>query len=371
MTIAVVGSGAWGTALAQVFASEAKPVRLWARNPDLARWLAEKRTNPTYLPGISLHPDVRVTADLEEALSGATIVILAVPSHGLRAVAERCRPFLRRGMVVVSATKGLEIGSCLRMTEVLDEVVGRDGDVGVAAMSGPNIAVEVARGLPAATVVASADPRVAARVRDACNGTILRVYSNDDVVGVEYGGALKNIVAIAAGICDGLGAGDNGKAAIITRGLVEIARLGVRAGASPLTFAGLTGLGDCVVTCISPHSRNRGLGEAIARGRSLEEVLAATPQVAEGVNAARVAQMLAAKHAVDMPIVAAVARVLFEGHPIAEAVAELMRRGARDELREFGLGPRIADALGDVPRASCDRRDTIADGRATGSSSGG
>src|SRR5438132_6339799 len=310
--IAVIGAGAWGTALAQVFSRGGKPVSLWARDPALAQRIGRERRNPAYLPGIPLRGDIRVTDDLATALAGATVAILAVPTHGLRDVVTRCRPSLGPDAVVVSAAKGFEATTCLRMTEMLVEVVGKKEASRVAAMSGPNIAIEIARGLPAATVVAAGDPRTAALVRDTCNGTQLRFYSNDDVVGVEYGGALKNIVAIAAGICDGVGAGDNGKSALITRGLAEMARLGVRAGASPLTFAGLTGLGDCVVTCTSPHSRNRRLGEAIARGQTLSEVEAGMFQVAEGVNAARAARTLAERHDVEMPIVAEVCAVLFE-----------------------------------------------------------
>jgi glycerol-3-phosphate dehydrogenase (NAD(P)+) len=337
--IAVVGAGAWGTALAQVLAAGGKPVTLWARDASLAARIARERRNPAYLPGISLSPDIAVTAELEQALATASLVILAVPTHGLRDVAGRCQPMLPAACAVVSAAKGFETERGLTMSEVLVEVMGEAERSRVAAISGPNIAPEIARGLPAATVVASSCAETAARVRDTCNGTGLRFYSNEDIVGVEYGGALKNIVAIAAGVCDGVGAGDNGKAALITRGIAEMARLGVRAGARPLTFAGLTGLGDCVVTCTSRYSRNRGLGEAIGRGRSLAEVEAGMFQVAEGVNAARAARMLAEQHGVEMPIVTQVCAVLFEGKPIIEALGDLMRRGARDELREFGLDP--------------------------------
>ena len=205
------------------------------------------------------------------------------------------------------------------------------------ALSGPTIAVELARGLPAAAVVAGLDAAAAETVRDLLTGSQLRVYSSPDLLGVEFGGAVKNVVAIAAGICDGLGVGDNGKAAIITRGLAEMARLGVAAGARPLTFAGLTGLGDCILTCASPHSRNRRLGEALARGRSLNEIVASTPMIAEGVNATRAAVRLAARHGVEMPIATEVHAVLFEGKPIGEAVSDLMRRGAADELHGLGL----------------------------------
>jgi len=337
MSIAVVGAGSWGTAMAHALAGEDKAVTLWARDPALAGQIAATRESPRYLPGIRLHDSVRVTAELAEALRGAEVAVLTVPTHGLRAIAERCVPHLDAGTAVVSAAKGFEAGTSRRMSEVLGEVLGAGAEARVAVMSGPNIAPEIGRGLPAATVVASLDPGTAARVRDTLTGTQLRVYSNDDLIGVEYGGALKNVVAIAAGIADGLGAGDNGKAALITRGIAEMARLGVRAGARALTFAGLTGLGDCVVTCMSPLSRNRRLGEAVGRGLTLAEAQAATHMVAEGVHTAPVAAALAARHGVEMPIVGEVCAVLFEGKPIGDALASLMQRGARDELREFGL----------------------------------
>ena len=337
--IAVVGAGAWGTALAQVLAAGRSPVSLWARDPALGRRIDRERRNPAYLPGVPLDPRIRAGADLADALGDAEVVILAVPTHGLRETASQCLPHLAPGCAVVSAAKGFEAATQLRMSEVLADVVGEAGSRRVAAMSGPNIAIEVARGLPAATVVASADPAVAASVRDACNGARLRVYSTADLVGVEYGGALKNVVAIAAGICDGLAAGDNGKAALMTRGLAEMARLGVRAGASPMTFAGLTGLGDLVVTCMSPHSRNRRLGEAIARGQTLAEVSAGMFQVAEGVNATRAASVLAERMGVEMPIVREICAVLFDAKPIADALVDLMSRGARDELEEFDFAP--------------------------------
>ncbi|TMC49787.1 MAG: NAD(P)-dependent glycerol-3-phosphate dehydrogenase [Chloroflexi bacterium] len=337
--IAVVGAGSWGTALAQTLAVAGREVRLWGRDPAVVRQIADWRRNPAYMPGLQLHPDIAATDELSQALRGARVVILAVPTHGLRVTAQRCIASLEAESVVVSAAKGFEAGTGATMSRVLAEVLGTGSEARVAALSGPNIAPEIARGLPAATVVASGDPATAAVVRDCCTGSQLRVYSNDDLTGVEYGGALKNVVAIAAGIGDGAGAGDNGKAAVITRGLAEMARLGVRAGARPLTFAGLTGLGDCVVTCMSPHSRNRRLGEAIGHGKTLVEATAGMFMVAEGVNAAAAARSLAAQYGVEMPIVNEVCAVLFDGKPVAQAVADLMRRGARDELDEFGLTP--------------------------------
>jgi glycerol-3-phosphate dehydrogenase (NAD(P)+) len=337
--IAVVGAGSWGTALASVLAASGRAVTLWARDGALAARIDTERRNPAYLPGVPLSAAMRVTGDLAEALGGARIVVLAVPTHGMRATAERCRPLLGPGCAVVSAAKGFETRTALTMSQVLVDVLGPPWESRVAALSGPNIAMEIARGLPAATVVASRSEATAALVRDNCTGDRLRVYSSGDLMGVEYAGALKNVVAIAAGVCDGTGSGDNGKAALITRGLAEMARLGVRAGAQPLTFAGLTGLGDCVVTCTSPFSRNRRLGEAIGRGQTLREVEAGMFMVAEGVNAARVAQGMAEEAGVEMPIVAEVCAVLFEEKPIHAAFADLMRRGARDELQEFGLDP--------------------------------
>ena len=328
--LAIIGGGSWGTALAGVFSELPLEVRLWVRAPEQAEAMARTRCNPRYLPEVRLADSVEVTADLHQACAAAEIVVFAVPTHAMRAISSAARPALQRGAIAVSAAKGFEGDSLLTMTSVLGATVGES--CGVAAISGPNIAHEIAAGLPAASVIAG-EREVAEKVRATCSGSRLRLYSSADVVGVEYGGALKNVVAIAAGVCDGLGIGDNGKAAIITRGLAEMARLGVAAGGSALTFAGLTGLGDCVATCMSHHSRNRGLGEAVARGTSLDEAIAASSMVVEGVSATRVAVALAARHDVDMPIAAEVHAILFEGKPIGEAIADLMSRGSGDELR--------------------------------------
>jgi glycerol-3-phosphate dehydrogenase (NAD(P)+) len=336
MRVAVVGAGSWGTALAQSLSTAGCEVRLWARDERVAKALRAIRRHPWALPGVELNAQVVVDDVLESTLAKATVVILAVPSQGMREIAVASAPWVGDA-IVVSAAKGFELQTGLTMTAVLGEVLP---DVGsrIAALSGPNIAIEVARGLPAATVVATLDPQAAAAVRDGCNGGPLRFYSSDDVVGVEYAGALKNVVAIAAGVCDGIGAGDNGKAAVITRGLAEIARLGVRAGAHGLTFAGLAGLGDCVVTCASPHSRNRGLGEAIGRGTPPAEAIAASQMVVEGVNATRAALLLAARHGVDMPITHEIHDILFSGKSVSDALNDLMTRGAGDELRGFDPG---------------------------------
>ncbi len=336
MRVAVVGAGSWGTALAQSLCTAGCEVRLWARDRGVAEALRSNRRHPWALPGIELDAQVVIDDMLESTLAQATVVILAVPSQGMREIAVAAAPWVGDA-IVVSAAKGFEVETGLTMTAVLGEVLPAAGNR-IAALSGPNIAIEVARGLPAATVVATLDAGAAATVRDGCNGGPLRFYSSDDVLGVEYAGALKNVVAIAAGVCDGIGAGDNGKAAVITRGLAEIARLGVRAGARGLTFAGLAGLGDCVVTCASPHSRNRGLGEAIGRGTPPGDAIAGSQMVVEGVNATRAALLLAARHGVDMPITHEIHDILFAGKSVSDALNDLMTRGAGDELRGFDSG---------------------------------
>ena len=336
MRIAIAGAGSWGTALAQTLALAGgdRTVALWARNESVAASIAATRHNPRYLSEIELDQDIEVTAELGAALADARVVVLAVPTSAMRDVARRLVPWLDDDAVVVSAAKGLEESSGATMSAVLAEILGASRRI--TALSGPNIAVEIARGLPAAGVVAG-EASCAALVRDVFAGSRYRAYNTDDVVGVEYAGALKNIIAIAAGVCDGIGTGDNGKAAIVTRGLAEISRLGITAGANALTFAGLAGLGDCIVTCTSPHSRNRRLGEAIARGATLDEAVRSIGMVVEGVNTTRVALRLAEQHGVDMPITQQVHAVLFEGKPVSLAFQDLMRRDPAEELR--GMTP--------------------------------
>ena len=327
--IAVVGAGSWGLALSQVLAAKGDAVTLWCRRPEIADEIIAERTRRDRLPDLRLTDSVTVTADLAEAAAGAELVIAAVPTHGMRETASRLASVLASDVPVVSAAKGFELQTDLVMTAVLrEQLPGRP----VAALSGPNIASEIAAGLPAASVVASDDASIAGKCRDLLTGQQLRVYSSTDLAGVEYAGALKNVVAIAAGICDGIHSGDNGKAALMTRGLTEMARLSMTAGADPLTVAGLAGIGDCVVTCMSRHSRNRALGEAVARGASLETALP-PGLVVEGVNATRVAVELGDRAGVDVPISAAVHGVLFEGVAIPQALANLMTRDPGDELR--------------------------------------
>ena len=336
MRVAVVGAGSWGTALAQSLGAAGAEVCLWARDPAMASTLRTSRQHPWALEGIELNLAVEVEDDLEHAVTGAEVVFLAVPSQSMRSTAAAVVSAGADG-VLVSCAKGFEVDTGMTMTAVLSAVAG--GGERVAALSGPNIAIEVARGLPAATVVATTDVDVAQLVRDGCNGGTLRFYSSEDVVGVEYAGALKNVVAIGAGVCDGIGAGDNGKAAVITRGLAEIARLGVRAGAHPLTFAGLAGLGDCIVTCMSPHSRNRSLGERIGRGSPPADAIRTSQMVVEGVNATSAALLLADRYGVDMPIAREIHAILFESKSVRSALSDLMTRGAGDELRGLNVRP--------------------------------
>jgi glycerol-3-phosphate dehydrogenase (NAD(P)+) len=334
--IAVLGGGSWGTALAATLCRGGSQVSLWVRDADAVAVMRRERRNPRYLSDVALDPAIEITGDLRAAVHGSDIVLYAVPSHAMREVAAASAAALRGDAVVVSAAKGFEERSGETMTAVLRDELGGTLAERITALSGPNIAVEIGRGLPAASVVAG-EPEAAATVRDACSHESFRVYSTRDVVGVEYAGALKNVVAIAAGACDGMSAGDNGKAAIMTRGLAEMARLGVAAGAEAMTFAGLAGVGDCMVTCSSPHSRNRRLGEAIARGATLDQALAGIRMVVEGVDATKVALRTAHRLGVDMPITTEIHAVLFEGKPVAAALADLMHRDPAEELR--GLRP--------------------------------
>ena len=330
MRVAVVGAGGWGTALARLAAARAE-VLLWAREPEVVEAVAERRENTMYLPGHLLPPAVACTGDLAAALEGADLVVMAVPSHGFREVLRRARPWLPPVAPVISVTKGIEQGSLKRMTEIVLEETGRDpGAVGV--LTGPNLAREIAAGQPAATVVATPDPAPALAVQALFMGPTLRVYTNPDVVGCEAAGALKNVMAIAAGMAHGLGYGDNSTAALITRALAELTRLGVAMGGRPLTFAGLAGMGDLVATCISAQSRNRQVGVALGQGRRLDEVTAEMRSVAEGIKTTPAVLALAVRHGIEMPIAAMVGRVLDEGCVPADLVAGLMGREAKAEL---------------------------------------
>lgn len=329
--LAIIGAGAWGTALSIVLASRFERVRLWVYESDLAASIRANRRNDLYLPGARLPENVEPTTDLAEALEDAAVVAGAMPSHAARALWTRMGPHLDASMALVSATKGLERGTLLRVSQVVEDVIGGKFRPRVAVLSGPSFAPEVARGDPTALAIASHDEHLTAILQSAFSGPTLRLYRNADPVGVELGAALKNVIAIGAGICHGLGLGGNTLAALVTRGLAEITRLAVALGARPLTLAGLAGLGDLVLTCTGELSRNRSLGIELARGRPLSELLAARRTVAEGVNTCGAALLLAARHGVELPICRQVHAVLFEGKSPREAVRELMDRSLKEE----------------------------------------
>jgi len=329
--VAVIGAGSWGTAVAAIVSQNA-PTTLWARREQLAAGIDTEHRNPDYLPGIELPAELRATADVAVACEGADVVVFAVPSHGLRAVLAEARPHVAPGAAIVSLVKGIEQGTLRRMTEVIAEVlVDHDRDH-IGVLTGPNLAREVASGQPTASVVAIADATVADALQRVFFAPTLRVYTNPDVVGCEMAGALKNVLAIGAGIADGLGYGDNTKAALITRGLAELARLGVALGGEPLTFAGLAGMGDLIATCASPQSRNRHVGVEIGRGRALDDVVSEMNMVAEGVKTTAAVLELAEQLGVEMPLAAFVGRVLYDGARPAELIPELMMRKAKPEL---------------------------------------
>jgi len=328
--VAVFGAGSWGTAFSLVLADAGNEVTLWARRPELAAAINERHENADYLPGISLPDTVRATNAPDEAVQRAEVVVLAVPSQTLRANLAAWVPVLPRDAVLVSLMKGIELGTSKRMSEVIAEVTGA-GPERIAVVSGPNLAKEIAQRQPAASVVACADEAVAEKLQQVCSTPAFRPYTNTDVVGVELGGAVKNVIALAVGMAKGMGMGDNSQASIITRGLAEITRLGVALGADPLTFAGLAGVGDLVATCMSPLSRNRTFGENLGRGMNLEEVVAATRQTAEGVKSAESILALARAHHVDMPIVEHVEAAVHHGLPPREIVRRIMSRSTKAE----------------------------------------
>jgi glycerol-3-phosphate dehydrogenase (NAD(P)+) len=327
-TFAVLGAGGWGTAVAVLLAQDpAHRVRLWGAHPDSVARLRDERENARLLPGVPLPPGLAVTADPAEAVAGADGWVTAVPTAFLRETLARFAPVRAADVPVVSLTKGLEVGTFRRPSEVIAEVLGTER---VAVLTGPSHAEEVARGMPTSVTVAAADAGLAAWAQGRFGTDRFRVYTNADPVGVELAGALKNVIGIAAGVCDGLGYGDNAKAALLTRGVVEMTRFGVAHGAEPATFAGLAGVGDLITTCFSPHGRNRRVGYRLGRGEPLAEVLAG-PQVAEGVYTSRSVWERAARTGLDVPIMAGVYRVLHEGVPPAAAVQELMSRRQREE----------------------------------------
>jgi glycerol-3-phosphate dehydrogenase (NAD(P)+) len=330
--VCVLGAGSWGTAMAAMCAQRV-PTTLWARRAELAEAMERDRCNAGYLPELALPARLRATSSLADAVGGADVVVMAVPSHGFRAVLGEAAPHLQAGVPVVSLTKGVEQGTLARMTEVIAAVVPAHP---YAVLTGPNLVGEIVAGYPTASVVAATDAGLAGELQELFSTGAFRVYTNPDVVGCELGGALKNVVAIAAGVSDGLGFGDNTRAALITRGVAELTRLGVALGGQPLTFGGLTGMGDLVATCISRRSRNRWVGEELARGRPLAEIISGTRMVAEGVRTSAAVVELAARVGVEMPIADQVVAVLEGVTPAAEVVAALMGRVVKPELHGLG-----------------------------------
>ena len=328
--VAVIGAGSWGTTLALLVARAGHQSTLYVRNREQAAEIERTGRNQRYLPDITLPPSLTIATDLGAACEGAELILLVVPSQSMRELASALLPSAGDA-IIVSAAKGLERGSLLRMTEVLTEVLGDEAASRICALSGPNLALEIARGKPAASVVAGPEP-VAAKARDLLMSNQFRCYTSTDVVGVEMGGSLKNIIAIGAGMADGLDAGDNAKAGFMTRGIAEIGRLGLAVGANPSTFAGLAGLGDLVATCSSPLSRNYRLGRELAKGRPLPEILDQLGQVAEGVFATETATALGRRHGVELPITEQLHQILFAGKSAGAAIRDLMQRDAKDEL---------------------------------------
>lgn len=332
MKVAVIGAGSWGTTVAALASTNASAV-LWARDPVVAERVNAEHANPDYLPSVELPESLAATASLEEACDGAEVVVMGVPSHGFRAVLADAGPSIDRDAAVISLSKGLEQGTVLRMTQVIAEVLADHREDRIGVLSGPNLAREVALGQPTASVVALGDPERSKELQALFMTRTFRVYTNPDVVGCEIAGALKNVIAIAAGIAHGLGYGDNTKAALITRGLAELARLGMALGGNPLTFSGLAGMGDLVATCTSDKSRNRTVGVALGQGRALDEIVAEMKMVAEGVKSTEAVLELGRREGLELPIAEQVGAVLYEGRTPAEIVPALMLREAKPELR--------------------------------------
>jgi glycerol-3-phosphate dehydrogenase (NAD(P)+) len=328
LRVAVLGAGSWGTTVASL-ASQNAPTVLWARRSDAAREINEAHTNARYLKEAKLPHALRATDSIEEAIRDADVLVMGVPSHSLRATLAEAKKFLRPWVPIVSLAKGLEQDSHLRMTQVIQDVIP---DHPTGALTGPNLAREIMSGFAAASVIAIDEARVATQLQTVFHSGLFRVYTNPDVIGCELGGALKNVVAIATGMGDGLGVGDNTRSAVITRGLSEMTRLGVAMGGRQPTFAGLAGMGDLIATCISPQSRNRHVGEQLGRGRRIEAIIEEMHMVAEGVKTSRVVLDLAAKHGIELPIATEAYGVVHEGHTAEQAYRGLTRRAPGAEM---------------------------------------
>jgi glycerol-3-phosphate dehydrogenase (NAD(P)+) len=333
--ISVIGAGSWGTAVSWLLGGKGHEVRLWARETEIADGVNAERRNPVFLPSIVLPDTVSASSDVEEVLQGTEAVVVVTPTVGVRSTAEAMRPHLSSEIPVAILSKGVENETLMLMTEVLEDVLGNRGRV--AGLSGPNHAEEVSKGVPSATVVAAYEESVGRLFQDIFMTPFFRVYTNNDVVGVELAGASKNVIAVAAGMSDGLGYGDNTKATLMTRGLAEMARLGHARGANPLTYMGLAGVGDLIATCTSKHSRNRNLGELVARGGNMQEFYDRTHMVAEGALSCISVDELGKREGIELPITHQVRGILYEGVSPHEAGALLMGRDACDELHGIGL----------------------------------
>jgi glycerol-3-phosphate dehydrogenase (NAD(P)+) len=331
--IAFIGAGSWGTATAALVAQKSeRDVVLWARRPELSETINVWHENPEYLPDLPLPETLTSTNDMEEAISGAPVVVMGVPSHGFREVLREVAKYAPKGTWFVSLTKGIEVDTRKRMSQVVrDEIPGVTDDC-VAVLTGPNLAKEVMKGYPAASTIACSDVNTAETLQEVFHSPTFRCYTNDDVVGCELGGAFKNVIAIAAGVADGLGFGDNTKATVITRGLAELARFSVKFGGKPLTFLGLAGVGDLMATCASPQSRNHTVGIELGKGRKIDEIVASMNMVAEGVKSCKPILALGHSAEVYMPITEAVVGLCHEGRTVEDTVAELLSRDVRYEF---------------------------------------
>jgi glycerol-3-phosphate dehydrogenase (NAD(P)+) len=330
--VGVIGAGSWGTVLASLLADQGVAVDLWAFEEEVAEQIRLHRENKTYLPGIGLSPLIHATPDMAEAASGKSVILLVVPSHVYREVVLKLKEHLSTGCTVVSATKGVENASGCRMTQILEELLPPEGEARWCVLSGPSFAREVAWRLPTAVTIASLKPTVGMKIQSLLSCSYFRCYTSSDLIGVELGGAIKNVIAIAAGAAQGLGLGHNANAALITRGLAEMSRLGIKMGANPLTFSGLAGLGDLVLTCTGELSRNRTVGYKIGQGMSLEEILAGMVMVAEGVSTCKALYELGQRENIELPICTQVYRILYEVKDPADAVKELMSRDLKAEM---------------------------------------
>ena len=328
----VIGSGSWGTALARVLSKNGHELTLWSRREEESRMLREERENKSKLPGVKLPDDILCTTDLEQTVEGKDILVLATASPSIRSMAKKMAPYVAAGQLIVDVSKGIEESTLMILTDVIAQEIPQ---CRAAVLSGPSHAEEVGRDIPTTVVAGAKDRETAEYIQNLFMNKVFRVYTSPDMLGIELGGALKNVIALAAGAADGLGCGDNTKAALITRGIVEMSRLGVAMGGHIETFNGLTGIGDLIVTCASMHSRNRRAGILIGQGKTMQEAMDEVKMVVEGVNSAKAAKTLAEKYGIDMPIVQEVNQVLFEDKPAREALADLMLRDKKIEHPEL------------------------------------